>query len=78
VDTYLQATEQALSAGYRGLRVAADATDLARTRAQRDAFVRYEHLIDQGMADVPFSAMYAYDRRVLGEAASELACAHPI
>ncbi|MFI6820413.1 MEDS domain-containing protein [Micromonospora sp. NPDC050187] len=78
VRAYATATADALAAGHTGLRVAADATALVRTPAQRDAFARYEHLIDRYMRVRPMSAMCAYDRRLLGdEAVAELACLHP-
>ncbi|WBB65236.1 MEDS domain-containing protein [Micromonospora sp. WMMD812] len=78
VRAYAAATDAALAAGYRGLRVVAEATPLVRTPAQRDAFARYEHLVDRYMRGRPFSAMCGYDRRELGgAAAAELACLHP-
>ncbi|KKK06865.1 MEDS domain-containing protein [Micromonospora sp. HK10] len=78
VRAYAAATDEALAAGHTGLRVVADATSLVRTAAQRAAFARYEHLIDRFMRHRPMSAICAYDRRVLGEAAiEELACLHP-
>ncbi|WP_406046069.1 MEDS domain-containing protein [Micromonospora sp. NBC_00898] len=78
VRHYAAATADALAAGYRGFRVAAVATSLVRTPAQRDAFARYEHLIDRYMRTHPMSAICAYDRRELGDRAiTELACLHP-
>jgi anti-anti-sigma regulatory factor len=78
VAGYRVATQAALADGFSGLRVVADATALVRTPAQRQAFARYEHLIDRYMAQHPFAAMCAYDVRVLGqEAAAEIACLHP-
>ncbi|MEU6203805.1 MEDS domain-containing protein [Micromonospora musae] len=78
VRAYAAATEAALAAGYRGLRVVAEATPLVRTPAQLDAFTRYEHLVDRYMRARPFRAMCAYDRRELdGRAVAELACLHP-
>lgn len=78
VRAYAAATDEALAAGHTGLRVVADATPLVRTAAQRVAFARYEHLIDRFMRHRPMSAICAYDRRVLGDAAiDELACLHP-
>ncbi|MGA6168256.1 MEDS domain-containing protein [Amycolatopsis magusensis] len=78
VRTYATATDEALAAGYTGLRVAAEATPLVRTPAQLHAFARYEHLIDQYMAGHPFSAMCAYDVGQLGEdVVEQLACLHP-
>lgn len=78
VRAYATATEEALAAGFTGLRVAADATTLVRTPAQLDAFARYEHLVDHYMAAHPMSAMCAYDLGELGdEALAQLACMHP-
>ncbi|GAA1641590.1 MEDS domain-containing protein [Catellatospora bangladeshensis] len=79
VRAYAQATEQALAAGYRGLRVAAEATPLVRTPAQLDAFTRYEHLVDRYMTAHPFSAMCGYHCGELSAAAiAELAGMHPV
>ncbi|MEU7574533.1 MEDS domain-containing protein [Micromonospora sp. NPDC049240] len=78
VQAYARATTEALAAGHTGLRVLAEATSLVRTVAQRDAFARYEHRIDHWLRHRPMSAVCAYDRRVLGDAAiAELACMHP-
>ncbi|WP_446219555.1 MEDS domain-containing protein [Micromonospora sp. IBHARD004] len=78
VRHYAAATTEALAAGYTGFRVLAEATPLVRTPAQRDAFARYEHLIDRYMRVHPMSAVCAYDRRELGDPAiAELACLHP-
>jgi hypothetical protein len=78
VDAYAEATERARAAGFTGLRVAAEVTELVRTPEQREAFAYYEHLADRYMVSNPFSAMCAYDRRVLGgRAVAELACLHP-
>ena len=78
VRAYRAATEAALAAGYRGLRVTADVTAFARTPAQLDAFARYEHLIDRYMRTAPMRAMCAYSRADLGdEAVDQVACLHP-
>ncbi|MGK5442465.1 MEDS domain-containing protein [Micromonospora sp. URMC 105] len=78
VATYATLTDAALADGHAGLRVAADATTLVVTAEQRDAFARYEHLVDRFMRDRPMSAACGYDRRALGdEAIEELACLHP-
>jgi anti-anti-sigma regulatory factor len=78
VESYAAATAEAQQAGYTGLRVAVNATPLVRTPRQRDAFTRYEHLIDRFMRSAPFSALCGYDRRELGEEGlAELACLHP-
>lgn len=78
VRNYAAATEEALAAGFSGLRVAADATPLVRTAVQLDAFARYEHLVDRYMTTRPLSAMCAYSRAELGDdAIAQLACLHP-
>ena len=75
---YVALTGDAVAAGYTGLRVAADATLLVTDADAREAFVRYEHLIDRAMVEVPFTAMCGYDRsRLTPEAVNELASVHP-
>jgi anti-anti-sigma regulatory factor len=79
VARYRAATERALSEGFAGLRVSADITPLVRTAGQRRAFRRYEQLVDRLMAELPFSAMCAFQREITGPlGAAELACAHPV
>lgn len=79
VAAYAAATQQALDAGFTGLRVAAEATMVVRTPRQRATFARYEHLIDRFMTLQPFAAMCGYDRTELGAAAlAEIACMHPV
>lgn len=79
VTAYAEATEAALAAGYTGLRVAAEVTEMVRTPRQLDAFARYEFLIGRYALTSPFRAVCGYDRRVLGDnAITELACLHPI
>lgn len=76
--TYVKETEDAVAAGFAGLRVAADTTALVRTPAQLEAFTRYEHLVDRYMNAHPFSALCAYDGTELGEQTiAQLACLHP-
>jgi hypothetical protein len=70
--------EMALAAGYTGLRAVVDATAVVRTPQQREAFARYEHLLDRRMSAEPISAMCAYDVGQLGrQAVAEMACLHP-
>ena len=77
VAAYTAATEDAMAAGFTGLRVVADATAFVRTDAQRDAFARYEYAIGRYMRTAPMRAVCAYDRRELGDqAVAELACLH--
>jgi anti-anti-sigma regulatory factor len=78
IHAYAAATQQALAAGFTGLRVATEVTSLVLTPGQLDAFARYEYQVDRYMSSWPFSAMCAYDRGQLGEAATaQLACLHP-
>lgn len=79
VAVYADATVKALRAGFRGLRVAADATSLVPSPQHLDAFARYEHLIDRYMASAPFSAICGYDRRAIDrDALEDIACMHPV
>jgi hypothetical protein len=78
VQGYAGATDEALSAGFSGLRVAADVTPLVRHPTHVVAFARFEHLIDRYMAVRPFSAMCGYGRSELGEETiAQVACMHP-
>jgi anti-anti-sigma regulatory factor len=78
VAAYAAATDEALAAGFSGLRVAADATVLVQDAAQVEAFARYEHLVDHYMATMPFAALCAYDRAELGrQTVAQVACMHP-
>lgn len=74
----VKATDHALDVGCTGFRAVVDTTTLARRPEQRAAFARFEFLIDAVMAAGPVSALCAVDRRVLGDAAGELACLHPL
>ncbi|KAA1249445.1 anti-anti-sigma factor [Mycobacterium simiae] len=71
------AVEQAIQDGYTGFRAVADCTAVARRPEQRDAFGRFEFLIDQKMAVLPVSALCAYDLSQLADGAAELLCLHP-
>src|SRR5437879_5336195 len=76
VDRLRQLTHDALVEGYAGLRLATDGTPLVTDDAQRRAFMTYEVLADRYIAGAPLSALCAYDDRVLGLGASELASVH--
>lgn len=77
VDIYVRETLAAVRDGFRGLRVAADATLMALDPAAAREFARYEHLVDQAMLGMPFAAMCGYDVNVVGSHARSLACLHP-
>jgi hypothetical protein len=79
VSYWAAAADDAVAAGFTGLRVAADATPLVRTPVQVEAFARYESLIDACMVARPLSGMCAFDRRELDDrTVAELACLHPV
>lgn len=72
------ASPSARAAGLNGTRIIVDCTATARTPQQRDAFARYEHLLDQQIIQQPMAALCAYDARALNlRAVAELACLHP-
>jgi anti-anti-sigma regulatory factor len=78
VAARVAATEDALAAGYTGLRAVVDATALAGTDPQRAAYTHYEYLLDQQSNVLPLATVCAYDITALGDAAvAELTCLHP-
>lgn len=78
VQAYAAATEEALAAGFLGLRVAGEMTSLVRTPEQLDAFARYEHLVDRYMINEPLSGLCGFNKAELGEqTVAQLACMHP-
>lgn len=79
VAAYAAATEKALAEGFDGFRVSADATTLVATAPGREAFARYEVLVDRYMSFHPFSAMCGYSTAAVGgRVSAELACLHPL
>ena len=78
VDAYASATGAALAAGFTGFRAAVDVTSLVKQPEQREAFARYEHLLDQYLVHNRLSAVCAYDDEQLdGETITALASLHP-
>jgi anti-anti-sigma factor len=77
VAEYRQRTGAALESGYRGLRVAVDATALVTDARGRAQYLPYELAVDGFMTRAPMTAMCAYSHSALGDATSELACVHP-
>ncbi len=77
VATRVAAVEKAIEDGYSGFRAVSDITAVTRTPEGRDAFGRFEFLIDRVMAVQPVSALCAYDVNQLGDSAAELICLHP-
>jgi anti-anti-sigma regulatory factor len=78
LQVFAAAIEDALAAGFTGLRTAADDTPLVRTSEQRAAFARWEHQVDRYMVNQPFTGLCGYNRAELGhEAVAQVACLHP-
>lgn len=78
IALFSRATDQALSDGYTGLRVAANATELVVNEDKHEAHLRWEAIADRYMASNPLSAMCAYDCRALPtELLGDLAALHP-
>lgn len=78
IDTRVAAVENAISLGYSGFRAVVDATSVSSRPDQREAFSRFEFLIDQQMAVLPVSALCAYDLNELADDAAGLVCLHPL
>jgi|SRR5215472_1364005 len=75
IKKYAAATQEALTEGYRGLRISADVTDLVLAPEQQDAFARCEFLLERYSSRHPLSAMCEY-RLELGDAVTQFACMH--
>ena len=79
VARYAALVDEALTAGFTGLRIVAEATPLVTDPARRSRFVDYEMAIEEFMATHKFSAMCAYRSDLLGSSAvTELASVHPL
>lgn len=79
VAARISAAQDVLAAGYKGFRAVVDASAVVRTVQQREAFARYEHLLDRKMSNQLISAMCGYDLDELGpRKVAELACLHPV
>ncbi|WP_165945811.1 MEDS domain-containing protein [Micromonospora sp. KC606] len=76
--SYTTMIEAALADGHAGWRIAADGTPLVLDPVRREAFARYEHMVDRFLRTRPMSAVCGYDRTRLDERTiEELACLHP-
>jgi anti-anti-sigma regulatory factor len=76
---YDAATRRALDAGYRGLRVIAEVSELAADPDQRAELVRWEHVADGYAAQGSgFSALCAYRADLGAEALADVATVHPL
>jgi anti-anti-sigma regulatory factor len=75
VARYAAATEEALAAGYRGLRVSADVTDIVRAPGQQESFASCEFLLERYASHHPLSAMCSYGAE-LGDTVKQFAALH--
>lgn len=78
LESRAETIDDATALGYSGIRVITDATVVTRRPEQRDAFAQLEFLFDQKMADLPISALCAYDATRVAGNASEMMCLHPL
>ena len=77
--TFAGVLNEALAAGYSGIRVAADNTPLVMTRERLDAWMRWESVADRFMSENPVTGLCAFDRhRVDVDQLRHLATLHPL
>jgi anti-anti-sigma regulatory factor len=74
---YDDAVQQAISAGFRGLRVVADITALVADPGRRTSHLRWEQIAERYIVDHPLAPLCLYDvNRISGIEA--IAAAHPL
>lgn len=79
IESYRAQGQAAVEAGYRGLRLAAEASPLVATPEDARYFAGYELLVDAAIAECPISAMCGYCRSLVGpDAARVLSFVHPL
>ena len=71
-------TQDALDAGYTGLRMVANGTSRAVDPRRRDRLVRYEHLLDRFCLDHAFTLLCAFDNALGEQGLAELGCVHSL
>lgn len=77
--TFAQVLDEALAAGYRGIRVAADNSPLVRTPERLAAWIRWESVADHFMSENPVTGLCAFDGdRVDVHVLRHLATLHPL
>jgi DcmR-like sensory protein len=76
---YTEAVEEALAAGFSGVRVAADATPLVATEERLAAFLRWEVVADRMLSEYQITAMCAFDQeQVDASTLRRIAALHPL
>ena len=76
VETFRAEAQRALRAGYHGLRVVGDVTDLVADGAGHATFVDYELALEAMYADTPVTGICAFNRSRLGEEWREIVALH--
>jgi len=77
--TYAAAVDDALAAGFTGLRAAADCTHLVADERRLAAFLRWEVVADRLLSETRLTAMCAFDQeKVDADALRRLAAVHPL
>jgi hypothetical protein len=77
--TFLSEVADARAAGYTGLRVAADNTSLVSDEHRMKAWIQWEIIADQAVAEQPFTALCAFNKDKVGTGTlSQLATVHPL
>jgi anti-anti-sigma regulatory factor len=74
---YARAVEDAIAAGYGGLRVASDITPLVEDPLRRQAHVHWEQVADRYMTDYPLAPLCMYDTRRIDDVRA-IECVHPL
>jgi len=76
---YTAAVEDALAAGFSGVRVAADATSLVATKEQLDAWLRWEVVADRMLSEYQITALCAFDQEQVDVSTlRRIAALHPL
>lgn len=78
-ETFASVLDDALRDGYSGIRVAGESSSLVRNREQLAAWLAWEDLADDFMAEYPVTGMCGFDwTRVDAETISALVDLHPV
>ena len=76
---YTAAVDDALAAGFGGVRVAADGTPLVASKERLDALLRWEVVADRMMSEYPITALCAFDQEQIESGTlRRIAALHPL
>jgi len=77
--TYTAATDEAIAAGFTGIRVAADNTPLVANEQRLAAWLRWEVVADRMLSEYQITAMCAFDQDAVdADALRRIAALHPL